>query len=156
MYPPQVGYLWTPGYWAFNSGQYIYHDGYWGTSVGFYGGINYGYGYYGSGYYGGRWVGNTFSYNTAVTRVNRQVITNTYVNRAVVRNSTGTRASFNRQGGVQAKPTSRQLAMAEAPARRAHFRTAGACCGREERSLVALEEQQGPTESDGRENLPEQ
>ncbi len=112
--PPQVGYLWTPGYWAFNSGQYVFHDGYWGTSVGFYGGINYGYGYYGSGYYGGRWVGNTFSYNTAVSRVNRQVITNTYVNRAVVRNSTGTRTSFNGPGGVQAKPTSRQLAEARA------------------------------------------
>ena len=115
VYPPQVGYLWTPGYWAFNGGHYIFNNGYWGPSVGFYGGINYGYGYYGSGYYGGRWVGNTFSYNTAVSRVNRQVITNTYVNRAVVRNSRGARASFNGPGGVQAKPTSQQLAAAKAP-----------------------------------------
>ena len=48
------------------------NEGYWGPTVGFYGGINYGYGYGGQGYYGGRWVGNTFRYNTAVTRVNRE------------------------------------------------------------------------------------
>ena len=70
---PAVGYYWTPGYWAFNSGRYYFHDGYWGPSVGYYGGINYGYGYYGTGYYGGRWDGNTFAYNTAVTRVNPNV-----------------------------------------------------------------------------------
>ncbi|MGH8093579.1 MAG: YXWGXW repeat-containing protein [Chthoniobacterales bacterium] len=113
--PPGIGYLWTPGYWAFSGGNYLFYNGYWGPSVGFYGGINYGYGYYGSGYYGGRWAGNTFSYNTAASRVNPRVITNTYVNREVVRNSRGPRPSFNGRGGVQAKPTSQQLAAAKAP-----------------------------------------
>jgi WXXGXW repeat (2 copies) len=112
--PPQIGFLWTPGYWGYAGSTYIFHEGYWGPSVGFYGGINYGYGYYGSGYYGGRWVGSTFHYNTAVSRVNTNVIHNTYVNREVVRNATGTRASFNGDGGVQARPTAKEQAAAEA------------------------------------------
>jgi hypothetical protein len=111
---PQIGFLWTPGYWGYRNGGYYFNDGYWGPSIGFYGGINYGYGYYGSGYYGGRWVGNTFSYNTAVSRVNRTVITNTYVNRDVVKSASGSRASFNGPGGVKAKPTAREQAAAKA------------------------------------------
>src|SRR5450631_2656945 len=49
--PPQIGYLWTPPYWAFSDGFYVYHGGYWGSHVGFYGGVNYGYGYGGSGFW---------------------------------------------------------------------------------------------------------
>ncbi|MDQ3197761.1 MAG: hypothetical protein M3Q46_01010 [Verrucomicrobiota bacterium] len=109
--PPRVGLLWTPGYWGYRNGLYAFNDGYWGTSVGFYGGINYGYGYGGYGYYGGRWSGNTFLYNTAVTRVGRNINT-TYVNREVGRN-TGSRAGFNGPGGAKAKPTSEQLAAAK-------------------------------------------
>ena len=45
---PRIGYLWTPGYWGFGNGSYVFHQGYWGPHVGFYGGINYGYGYVGS------------------------------------------------------------------------------------------------------------
>ncbi len=60
--PPRVGFLWTPGYWGYRGGRYFFTDGYWGPTVGFYGGINYGYGYFGSGYYGGRWEGRTFLY----------------------------------------------------------------------------------------------
>ena len=112
--PPQVGLLWTPGYWGYSGSSYVFNEGYWGPSVGFYGGINYGYGYYGSGYYGGQWVGSAFRYNTAVSRVNTNVIHNTYVNREVVRNGAGTRASFNGPGGVQAKPTAREQAAAKA------------------------------------------
>src|SRR5437868_10661319 len=93
--PPRVGFLWTPGYWGYSGSNYFFNEGYWGPTVGFYGGINYGYGYGGQGYYGGQWVGNTFRYNRAVTRVNTSVIHNTYVNKQVVRN-TGSRASFNR------------------------------------------------------------
>jgi hypothetical protein len=37
--------------------------------VGFYGGINYGFGYGGFGYEGGRWEGGYFSYNTYVNHV---------------------------------------------------------------------------------------
>ena len=111
---PRVGYLWTPGYWGYSNGLYVFNDGYWGPTVGFYGGINYGFGYGGRGYYGGRWSGNTFLYNTAVTRVNTNVITTTYVNREVV-NNTGSRAGFNGPGGAQAKPNSRELAAAKGP-----------------------------------------
>ena len=114
VFPPQVGFLWTPGYWGYTGSIYGFHEGYWGPSVGFYGGINYGYGYYGSDYYGGQWVGGTFHYNTAVSRVNTDVIHNTYVNREVVRNATGTRASFNGPGGAQAKPNAREQAAAKA------------------------------------------
>src|SRR6266849_10985392 len=49
--PPEVGLLWTPGYWAFEDGFYVWSPGYWGPEVGFYGGINYGFGYTGVGFY---------------------------------------------------------------------------------------------------------
>ena len=51
--PPRFGLLWTPGYWGFADGLYVWHVGYWGPAVGFYGGIDYGFGYPGSGFYGG-------------------------------------------------------------------------------------------------------
>jgi len=111
--PPRVGFLWTPGYWGYNGSNYFFNDGYWGPTVGFYGGINYGYGYGGQGYYGGEWVGNTFRYNTAVTRVNTSVIRNTYVNKQVI-NNTGSRASFNGPGGTTAKATAQEQAAAKA------------------------------------------
>jgi len=63
------GALWTPGYWAFERGQYVFHDGYWSDHVGYYGGVNYGYGYMGVGFAGGEWRGGTFFYNTAVAHV---------------------------------------------------------------------------------------
>jgi hypothetical protein len=106
--------LWTPGYWGYNGGQYVFNDGYWGPTVGFYGGINYGFGYPGQGYYGGEWAGDSFRYNTAVTRVDTSVIHNTYVNNQVVNNITGSRAGFNGPGGAQAKPTAQEQAAAKA------------------------------------------
>lgn len=109
--PPRIGYLWTPGYWGYRGNSYYFNDGYWGPTVGYYGGINYGFGYVGSGYYGGRWSGNTFRYNTAVTRVNRNVITNTYVNNSFGRAETKSRASFNGPGGVKVQPSAQQQAV---------------------------------------------
>ncbi len=67
--PPRVGVFWTPGYWGFAGGLYGWHAGYWGPHVGFYGGINYGFGYGGVGFVGGRWGGGRFVYNTAVMNV---------------------------------------------------------------------------------------
>ena len=67
--PPQVGLLWTPGYWGWDDGAYLWHTGYWGPRVGFYGGIDYGFGYDGDGFYGGYWRGGIFFYNRAVLRV---------------------------------------------------------------------------------------
>jgi len=113
--PPEIGFYWTPGYWDYSGPYYRWHTGYWGRTVGYYGGIDYGYGYGGRGYYGGRWSGRTFMYNTAVTRVNTTVVHNTYVNRTVVTENTfvnNKRASFNGRGGVSVKPTRVELAAA--------------------------------------------
>jgi len=47
--PPYEGALWTPGYWGWGDDSYFWNPGYWGLSVGYYGGINYGFGYFGTG-----------------------------------------------------------------------------------------------------------
>jgi hypothetical protein len=107
--PPEVGLLWTPGYWAWDNDAYFWHDGYWGPEVGFYGGINYGFGYTGVGFFGGSWRGREFFYNRAVTNVDVTVVRNTY-NTTVVNNTTVSRISFNGgPGGVSAGPTSREI-----------------------------------------------
>lgn len=107
--PPRVGLLWTPGYWGFAGGVYGWHAGYWGPHVGFYGGINYGFGYGGAGFIGGRWDGGHFAYNTAVVRVNTTVIRNVYVDRTVVNNvNVNVHTSFNGEGGVNARPTAQE------------------------------------------------
>jgi hypothetical protein len=91
---PRPGYLWTPGYWAWGGRGYYFHEGYWGPVVGFYGGINYGFGYFGHGYEGGRWEHDHFYYNRSVNNVNVTVIHNTY-NTTVVNNYSHTRVSYN-------------------------------------------------------------
>jgi hypothetical protein len=110
------GLLWTPGYWSYNGGAYVWDAGYWAPQVGFYGGINYGFGYYGGGYVGGGWSGNSFRYNTAVTNVNRTSIRNVYINRTVVNNyytrPSAARISYNGgRGGLTARPTPSQRAI---------------------------------------------
>jgi hypothetical protein len=104
---PQVGFLWTPGYWAWGGNAFMFHEGYWGPQVGYYGGINYGYGYGGAGYEGGRWEGDHFAYNTYVNHVNTAVMQNTY-NTPVV-NVSENHVSYNGgTGGVEARPTPQQ------------------------------------------------
>jgi hypothetical protein len=110
--PPSVGLLWTPPWWGWRNGVYAFNQGYWGPTVGFYGGINYGYGYTGNGYWGGRWSGNTFQYNTAVTRVNTSVVHNTYINNSVNTQANVNRASFNGPNGVNAQENAAQKAAA--------------------------------------------
>jgi hypothetical protein len=106
--PPRVGLLWTPGYWGFVGGAYVFHAGYWGPHVGFYGGVNYGFGYGGVGFAGGRWVGSSFAYNQSVTNVNVTVVHNTY-NETVVNNVAVNRVSYNGgAGGVGATPTAQE------------------------------------------------
>jgi hypothetical protein len=106
---PAVGLLWTPGYWGWADGAYLWHEGYWGPHVGFYGGINYGFGYGGMGYEGGYWRGHEFFYNRAVTNISTTNITNVY-NRTVVNNVTVSHASFNGgSGGVRARPTAADM-----------------------------------------------
>ena len=106
---PEVGFLWTPGYWGWGDGGYFFTDGFWGPTVGFYGGINYGFGYFGDGFEGGRWDHDHFFYNRAVVNVDVTVIHNVY-NTTVVHNTT-TRVSYNGgQGGIQRRPTPEEAA----------------------------------------------
>jgi hypothetical protein len=84
---PYVGALWTPGYWGWSSGLYLWHPGYWGRHVGYYGGVNYGFGFFGIGFAGGAWRGGVFAYNRAVVHVNETVIHNTYIDNTYVHNT---------------------------------------------------------------------
>jgi hypothetical protein len=116
--PPRVGFLWTPGYWGWLNGAYIWHAGYWGPHIGFYGGINYGFGYIGVGYFGGRWDHGAFRYNAAVNNLHNVHITNVYrqttVNNInITRTIDVTHVSFNGgRGGIAAQPTRQELAAA--------------------------------------------
>jgi hypothetical protein len=100
-WPPQVGFLWTPGYWGFMAGMYRYNYGSWGQYVGYYGGINYGFGYVGTGYQGGYWGGNRFNYNGSVNNIN---ITNVSVYNRTITNTNMNRASYNGPGGITRRP----------------------------------------------------
>jgi len=105
---PYEGALWTPGYWGWSGGLYAWHEGYWGPHVGYYGGVNYGFGYGGLGFAGGEWRGGVFAYNTAVINVNKTIIHTTYINRTIVEQNTianPSHAAFNGPGGVQHQPT---------------------------------------------------
>jgi len=111
--PPINGLLWTPGYWSYQDGFYVWTDGYWGPDVGFYGGVNYGFGYTGVGYQGGYWHGGAFFYNRAVHNFGRANVVNVYT--APVQVHEVSRVSFNGgQGGLHARPTpAERHAMAE-------------------------------------------
>ena len=107
---PYVGALWTPPYWESYEHRYRWHRGFWGEHIGFYGGIDYGFGYVGRGYYGGYWHGNDFAYNRSVTNVNENVIRNVNVYNYRVTNVTNTRVSYNGPGGVGLRPTAPEVA----------------------------------------------
>ena len=123
------GYYWVPGAWvpapscrkccglrrggatAMADTLPLYHDGHWGDRVAtLKAGIDYGYGYMGVGFVGGEWRDGAFAYNTAVMRVNRTVIHNTYVNENIVRQDTivnSNRVAYNGgPGGIRHEPTS--------------------------------------------------
>jgi hypothetical protein len=106
---PYVGALWTPGYWGFVNAAYVWHPGYWGPHVGYYGGVNYGFGYMGIGFAGGMWHGGVFAYNTAVVHVNTVVVRNVYVDRTIVERNTIVNNSHvaysGGPGGIQHQPT---------------------------------------------------
>jgi hypothetical protein len=102
---PFVGALWTPGYWTTSGNRYGWHDGYWGARVGFYGGVNYGYGYGGVGYQGGYWNNGEFRYNRTVNNITTTNITNVY-DTTVTNNITNNRVSYNGGvGGIHLQPT---------------------------------------------------
>jgi WXXGXW repeat (2 copies) len=112
--PPEVGFLWTPGYWAWGGSGFVFHEGYWSyESVGFYGGIDYGYGYFGHGYDGGRWDHDHFFYNRAVNHLNVTVIHNVYDAPVNIRKVH--RVSYNGgNGGIDARPTKQDEGAARA------------------------------------------
>jgi hypothetical protein len=107
--PPEPEVLWTPGYWAWDGNAFIWNNGYWGPQVGYYGGVNYGFGYTGGGYEGGHWDHGAFFYNRAVNNIsNVPSITNVY-NQTVVNNVTVNNVSYNGgNGGRTAQPTAAQ------------------------------------------------
>jgi hypothetical protein len=107
--PPNPGLLWTPGYWGWNNGVYLFNNGYWGPHVGFYGGINYGFGYTGSGFFGGSWRGGEFAYNRSVNNFGSVHVTNVY-NQTVINNNT--RVAFNGPNGINARPTPQEASFA--------------------------------------------
>lgn len=132
--PPRIGYLWTPAWWDWDDGEYVFHTGYWGELVGYYGGINYGFGYFGHGFDGGYWEGAHFYYNRVVTNVTNIYVVNVYdrpvnVNNITINNineyrarviagdnrNMASRPAFNGPGGVQARPRPEELAAARGP-----------------------------------------
>ena len=108
---PEAGLLWTPGYWGWSDGVYVWHGGYWGPHVGFYGGVNYGFGYGGAGFEGGYWRGGVYTYNRTVVNVGLSV--NVAIYSKTVASSGGTQTSFNGgKNGIQVKPTAQERAIA--------------------------------------------
>jgi YXWGXW repeat-containing protein len=107
--PPRAGLLWTPPYWSRAEGGFVFHPGYWAQAVGFYGGIDYGYGYTGDGYQGGRWDNGTFLYNRAANNLGSVRVAHAY-DQAIAADNTSAKASFNGDGGANARPTSQQEA----------------------------------------------
>ncbi|MGD0735580.1 MAG: hypothetical protein ABR976_10555 [Terracidiphilus sp.] len=110
---PYEGALWTPGYWGFVGGRYGFFHGYWGPHIGFYGGVNYGFGYVGTGYQGGYWNSGHFFYNRAVNNVNVTVVHNVYSHPVP---ASSVRVSFHGgQGGIRLRPRPAELAALREP-----------------------------------------
>ena len=111
---PYVGALWTPPYWGYRQNRYVFNVGYWGPTIGFYGGINYGFGYTGRGYYGAYWNHGQVYYNRSVTNVNVNIVHNVYNYNAPV--VTSTRVSYDGgRGGLNVRPTPSELAVLRQP-----------------------------------------
>ncbi len=89
---------------------YGYTPGYWGQYIGYYGGIDYGFGYTGyCGYQGGYWGGGHFNYNRSVNNIDLTVVHNVY-RRSVVVYTPNAHVSYNGgSGGIRAaaRPASR-------------------------------------------------
>ena len=101
---PEIGLLWTPGYWGWEGAAFFWHPGYWGHHIGFYGGVDYGYGYPGEGFYGGEWRGGSFFYNRSVNNFGREHFSNVYY-RPVHSDFGSRRVSYNGgAGGLNVRP----------------------------------------------------
>jgi hypothetical protein len=106
---PSPGMYWTPGYWGWGGSVFVWHAGYWGPHVGFYGGVNYGFGYTGVGFVGGEWRGERFFYNRSVANIGGSHIDNVYY-RSVPNNFAVNRVSYNGgSGGLNVRPGREEL-----------------------------------------------
>jgi hypothetical protein len=128
--PPRAGLLWTPPYWNRVDGGFVFHAGYWAETVGFYGGIDYGYGYTGDGYQGGRWDHGTLFYNRAANNLGSQNIVDVY-DQTIASDEQSVRASLNGGSqGTKARPTPQQKKLARdqhvapTPEQQQHFEMA--------------------------------
>ena len=111
---PWLGALWTPPYWGYQHGAYLFHAGYWGAHIGFYGGVDYGFGYPGRGYYGAYWNHGQIFYNRTVTNVDPNVVRNYYAYTAP--RGPGNRVSYNGgNGGMNVRPTAQESAALREP-----------------------------------------
>jgi len=108
---PYEGALWTPGYWGYRHNRYGFYRGYWGRHIGYYGGIDYGFGYTGFGYQGGYWGGGHFNYNRSYNNVNVSIVHNVYDRPMRDERRGGDRVSFNGgSGGIQVQARPAELA----------------------------------------------
>ena len=111
---PWLGALWTPPYWGYQNGAYLFHAGYWGAHIGYYGGIDYGFGYPGRGYYGAYWNRGQIFYNRTVTNVDPAVVRNYYAYTAP--RGPGNRVSYNGGGGgMDVRPSAQEAAALREP-----------------------------------------
>jgi hypothetical protein len=111
---PYQGALWTPGYWGYTHGRYGFFHGYWGPHIGFYGGVNYGFGYVGTGYQGGYWNSGHFFYNRTVNNINVTIVHNVY-NRTVIVNNNVHVAFNGGPGGIQLRPRPAEIVAIREP-----------------------------------------
>lgn len=134
---PYEGGLWTPPYWGYEGAVYVFHPGYWGPHVGYYGGVNYGFGFFGMGFVGGAWHGHEFAYNRAVMRVGegpRWGGDRVYEDRTVIENHTIVRDSHvsysGGPGGIRHEPSAEERGymheqhMAPSQVQQAHIQAA--------------------------------
>ncbi len=126
---PEPGLLWTPGYWGWGDNAFVFNEGYWGAEIGFYGGVNYGFGYAGVGYQGGYWNNGAFFYNRSVNNVTN--VTHVYEKTVVVNNVTVNNVSYNGgTGGISVRATAEEEKaasekhVARTPAQVEHVQTA--------------------------------
>jgi hypothetical protein len=139
---PYEGALYTPGYWGWSGGLYVFHPGYWGMHVGYYGGVNYGFGYMGIGFAGGMWRGHEFAYNTEVVHVDERFVHTTYRDRDIVNRYTvagGSRVAFSGgPGGIHHDPAPEErMAEREQHTAPTSFQTQHEAAARSDRSFYA-------------------
>lgn len=111
---PESGYLWTPAWWGWEGGVYVFHPGYWGPHIGFYGGINYGFGYFGVGFEGGYWDHGHFYYNRAVGNFYGAHVAYGYSHPVAFTNHS-TVAFNGGQGGIQVRASAQEMAAMHEP-----------------------------------------